>query len=149
MNKFINIKPDFGVTMPAGALPRGFSSLPKLMVWAPGEWVLCDDVWYESGDGRTFMMPRRFITDLASIPQIAQAVMPIDDETRIPSIFHDWLYCSKLLPREQCDELFLEALGRAGVGRTKSVAMYSAVRVGGWRYYNSRDGITQNDFAII
>lgn len=143
------IPADFGIAAPAGILPPGFDRLPDLRVWAPGEWALLDELGYTALDGRQIIVPRRFITDLASIPQLAQAVFAIDDESRLPAIVHDLLYCSKQFSRAEADALFLEMLTRAGVGLAKRQAMYAAVRVGGWSYWNRRDGLVREDFALI
>lgn len=134
---------------PPGVIVPGFDRPMDLRVWVPGEWVVLGNLGYVSLSGKSITVPRSFITDLASIPQLAQALFPIDDASRMPAVLHDWLYCSKALPRDQADAIFHEALLRAGVNRVKARAMWSAVRAGGWAYFNKRDGVTTEDFAII
>lgn len=107
---------------------------------------MLENVSYTALNGEVYRIPQRFITDLASIPRLAQAVYAIDDETRQPATLHDWLYCSRLVSRERADALFLEMLTRAGVGLVKRNTMYAAVRAGGWKYYNARTGINADDF---
>lgn len=135
--------------MPPGAVCPGFSAPLDLRVWVPGEWVVLADTTYTSLSGASFTIPRGFITDLASIPKPAQAVMSIDDETRMPAALHDWLYCNQQLPRSEADALLLEALERAGSWWLKRRTIWSAVRTGGWVYFNRRDGLTAEDFAVI
>lgn len=131
---------------PAGVVIPGFSGMLNLGVWVPGEWLVLGDMGYTALDGSVYVIPQRFITDLASIPRLLRSIYTVDDETRLPATLHDWLYCSHAVSRAQADALFLEALGRAGVGWTKRNAMYSAVRVGGWKYWNARTGIQADDF---
>lgn len=48
---------------------------------------------------------------------------------------HDALYASMLFSREDCDKLFLEAMGSDGVGKLLRNTIYRAVRIGGkWAY---------------
>lgn len=134
---------------PAGVIAAGFDKPLDLRAWVPGEWLVLAPMPYRSLGGRMFVVPGGFITDLASIPQVAQAILPIDDETRMPAVLHDWLYCVQETSRRQADDLFHEALLRAGVNPVKARTMWSAVRVGGWRYWNKRDGLTEEDFAQV
>lgn len=131
---------------PTAVVPPGFSGMLQLGVWVPGEWLVLDGPEYTALDGTVYRIPKRFITDLASIPRLFRSIYDIDDESRLPATLHDWLYCSHAVTRAQADALFLEALTRAGVGWVKRNAMYSAVRAGGWRYWNARTGIQADDF---
>lgn len=135
--------------LPRGVISPGFDGPLDLRVWVPGEWVVLGDVNYTALDGSRFTIPRTFITDLASIPRPAQAIFAIDDATRMPAVLHDWLYCSRLVERDRADDLLREALARAGVNWVKRQTIWSAVRAGGWVYFNRRDGIAGEDFAIL
>lgn len=101
---------------------------------------------YRSANGRLYRVPPRFITDLASIPGIAQPAIDRNGKSRRPAVLHDWLYCLHADTRQEADALFLEALQAEGVGWLTRHAMWAAVRAWGWRYWNARDGVTDEDF---
>jgi len=99
-----------------------------------------------------------FKTDLASIPRIARIAIPVNGKHRKSSVLHDLLYRKKglieffplkdsitgdsrssyvkALTRKECDQMFLEAMKKDGVGWFVRSAMYSAVRTGGWVFWN-------------
>ncbi len=130
-------------------ISHGFNLPLDLRAYAPGEWIVLTEIIYTSLDGNRYTVPKGFITDLASIPKMAQGIFSVDDESRMPAVLHDWLYCSKQTTREQADALFREALKRAGCSTLHTLSMWSAVRVAGWAYWNKRSGITAEDFVQL
>lgn len=96
------------------------------------DWTLVVPLVYESRAGRTYTVPPDFTTDLASIPRLAQPLVPVNGRHRAAAILHDWLYATQTTTRAEADRLFLEAMADSGVGWVKRQAMYAAVRVGGW-----------------
>ena len=128
---------------------KGFSKPLDLRVHVPGEWIVLEDIEYTSLSGKVYIVPRGFVTDLASIPKIAQVVYSIDDETRCPAVLHDWLYCTKQTSREEADSLLKEAITRANSAQFKANSFWIAVRMGGWLYWNKRNGIREEDFVKL
>jgi len=118
-----------------------------------GGWVLREDLFYWHGESSTAVMAEEdFISDLASIPGIANVIVSNDDyRIRRPAIIHDWLYCfvghmhsfeykgglypSKIINRAHADMIFKHALEEEGVGWMKRNLMWLAVRAVGWRYW--------------
>lgn len=135
--------------LPSGVISPGFDRPADVRVWVPGEWAMLATLVYVALDGSRYEIPERFISDFASIPRLLRAVYATDDEVRAPSLLHDWLYCSKLVTRARADELFREAMTRAGTGYFKRNSMYAGVRSGGWVYWNKRDGLTCEDFVNV
>lgn len=118
-----------------------------LRAYKPDEWVLLLALIYLAKDGKRYIAPRGFITDLASIPRLLRALFDINGQSRAPAVLHDFLYCMHYTTRAEADALFLEALEAAGVGWATRWSMYLGVRSGGWIYWSKRDdGITQEDF---
>jgi hypothetical protein len=118
-----------------------------LRAYKPDEWVLLLALIYMAKDGKRYIVPRGFITDLASIPRLLRALFDINGQSRAPAVLHDFLYCMHYTTRAEADALFLEALEAAGVGWATRWSMYLGVRSGGWIYWSKRDdGITQEDF---
>lgn len=109
----------------------GFHKAPILRVTDKG-WQLVYRLTYESLAGEKITVPAGFDTDLASIPQILQAAIPVNDKHRAAAVLHDYLYTVRDRPRAQADALFLEAMKLSDVRFTQRWAMYLAVRVGGW-----------------
>ena len=125
----------------------GFSAPLDLRAHEPGEWVVLNPLIYTARSGRTYGVPAGFITDLASIPAILRPLFNPNDAGRKAAVLHDSRYCIKSGTRKEADDLFLEALARCGVGFMRRWAMYAGVRAGGWVYWNSRQGITPDDFV--
>lgn len=142
-----------GAALPAGGMPYlgigpgQFSQIPPLRPYKAGEWVLMDDLIYTDRLGQQHLTPKYFITDLASIPWIAEPVFNSID-TRIEGVMHDGFYCFNTLPRAQCDALLKEMLLATGCDPVRANLIYAGVRVGGaGRYRACRGGPKREDFA--
>lgn len=102
-------------------------------------------------------------TDFASIPRMARPLIPVNGAHRLAAILHDYLYyCAGSVTalatvdnstgditqpnrvtfleytRKEADQEFKLAMRVEGVGTVKAAAMYRAVRIGGWVFFNSR-----------
>jgi hypothetical protein len=127
--------------------PGQFSAVPPLLPYKVGEWALLDDLVYTDKTGKQHVCPQHFITDLASIPWLAEPIFNSID-SRIPGVMHDWLYCSQALPRAECDALLKEMLLVTGCDAVRANLIYAGVRVGGWkRYAACTGGPKREDFA--
>ncbi|QEY15479.1 DUF1353 domain-containing protein [Cellvibrio sp. KY-GH-1] len=102
------------------------------------QWLTTKVIRYESDvAGRVIEIPAGFETDLASIPRSFTALIPVNGKHRNAAIVHDYLYVAKpdWCNRSMADSIFLEAMEVLGEVRWRRMAMYSAVRVGGWLYW--------------
>lgn len=116
-----------------------FASSPVLRVGdQPDEWILDAPLVYVTSAGDALVVPRDFVTDLASIPRVLYSVIPVNGRHRSASILHDWLYETQPFPRAVCDRLFLNAMADSGVRFSQRWAMYLGVRVGGWLPWGQR-----------
>lgn len=77
-------------------------------------------------------VPIGFETDFASIPQGMRWLITGQDNTRKPSVVHDYLYRRKIGSREFADRVFLLGMEDAGVSWWKRRLCYAAVRAFGW-----------------
>lgn len=78
---------------------------------------------------KTVIVPKGQETDLASIPQFLQNIMPLVDNHLQAAIVHDMCYRSKIgISKEEADEMFYDAMRTLGVGWWKAQTMYNAVR---------------------
>jgi hypothetical protein len=80
--------------------------------------------------GHLVRIPSGFVTDFASVPQLAQAVLPQLGPHSMAAVLHDFLYWDQSCTREQADLLFYEAMTEYGVTRWRRSLAYWAVR---WR----------------
>jgi hypothetical protein len=130
-----------------GSAPGQFSIVPPLLPYKVGEWALLDDLLYADLAGKQHLCPKHFITDLASIPWLAEPIFNTVD-SRLPGVMHDWLYCSSAMPRAECDALLKEMLLATGCDAVRANLIYAGVRVGGWkRYAACAGGPKGEDFA--
>lgn len=137
----------------------------------PGEFILYRDFkvlfnWKLLNELFIVTVPRGFITDFASVPRLAQLLPGFNrtESSANAAVLHDWSYCCRgemvvdtvsgngmvlHLSRKECDQLLYEGLIASGYSRVVAWLFYSAVRVGGWIYWNRRkDGLDMtNDFV--
>lgn len=99
-------------------------------------WCLELPLVYEADSGETIIVPPGFLTDLASIPQLAQAIYPVNDKHRPAAGLHDYLYTIQDRSRAAADLMFLEAMAACDVRWTQRRVMYRLVRLGGWNAWN-------------
>jgi hypothetical protein len=84
------------------------------------------------------LVPKGFITDLASIPKPLRGLIEVNGKHRKAAVLHDYLYCSQMLARKDADALFLEAMELLGVSTLQRNVMWLGVRAGGGLYWNKR-----------
>lgn len=119
----------------------------------PDEWVVTDPLIGLRSNGTkvdSIIVPRGFITDLASIPPAFRGVFNVNGLLRAPAVIHDWLYCSQRYSRAEADAIFLEAMEARGMTKGERYTVYAVVRTFGWRYYNKRKaalGLGAEDFV--
>jgi len=99
--------------------------------------ALIDDYEYRiKGYPHALVIPRGFVTDLASIPRPAQSFVSVLDRHGLPAILHDYLYWEQGCSRRQADDIFDRAMDEMGLGVVRRVFIYRAVRSAGsgaWR----------------
>lgn len=104
----------------------------------PRLWILSDDFIVNTPRG-IFTVPRGYITDHASVPQLFWTIIPpVASALSEGSIIHDWFYTkeSEDVPREFADLCLREIARVNGAMKLTSGAAYRAVRLGASRLYN-------------
>lgn len=101
------------------------------------EWLLLSDfkvnIRFTDGTGELVVVPRGFVTDLASVPRLPIAHMFFAGRARRSAVLHDYLYqCGR--SRGFADACFLAAM-RNEEGWFTRFAMHLGVRLGGWIAY--------------
>ena len=81
---------------------------------------------------KTLRVPKGLETDLASIPQFLQNVIPLVDNHLQAAIVHDMCYRSRVgVSKTDADNMFYDSMRSLGVGWLKAQMMYQAVRMFG------------------
>jgi len=88
------------------------------------------------------LVPIGFKTDLGSIPQILQGMIPKDGKALFGYILHDYLYKIGLFTRDECDDMLREAMKALDVVWWRVQSVRGGLAVGGWYAWNKhREGL--------
>ena len=103
-------------------------------------------------EGDVITVPKGFVTDFASIPQIFWNILPPTGKYGKAAVVHDYLYqhngiivvsedgvspvVGKTFTRKQCDNIFLDAMACLGVSWLTRHIMYQAVNWFGFLAWN-------------
>lgn len=108
----------------------------------PGEWVVVEPLYYEDTTGKIHETPRGLISDLASIPTVAQ-ILPgfsVNGKSRRPAVNHDYNYCAQEISRKEADEMLRVSLIEEGLSEEVARIYWLAVRAFGWSHWKKRKG---------
>ena len=111
-----------------------FPNAPIIQGITNDKWVLRTD-YVCAFKGKIVTIREGFETDGASTPNTPMIRWIIGHPFSLPllpcALVHDALYAGELLPRNECDWLFLELMKRAKINWVKRNLVWSAVRAGG------------------
>jgi hypothetical protein len=107
----------------------------QALIERKGKWEVVAPLVWSDEDG-IIVVPTKFVTDLASIPMVARALIDVNGPHRRAATLHDYLFVTQELSLSEVDELFLRAMKADGVGWLVRNTMYSAVRLGSWMPWN-------------
>lgn len=77
------------------------------------------------------VVPKGFVTDLASIPRIFYSLLPPDGPYTYPAVIHDFLYWNQGGTKKQADHVLKFGMEYFKVGTITTGAIYDAVVIGG------------------
>ncbi|MEO7366838.1 MAG: DUF1353 domain-containing protein [Gemmatimonadaceae bacterium] len=101
-------------------------------------WMLQGYLIYRFGHTpHVLIVPAGFVTDLASVPDVAEPLLPRNGEYSTAAIIHDYLYWTQSCTREQSDNLMSIVMKETGVAPWKELLIYGAVRLAGQRAWDS------------
>lgn len=121
-------KPEDGAT-------RGFSRPTQLQAFGDMDYYcLCSDYPWTPPDALASKLPavtvpKGFVTDLASVPQLFWSLLPPQGRYGHAAILHDWLYWDQGSSRKVADEVFRVAMEDLNVTPVARTAIYGSVRV--------------------
>lgn len=90
-------------------------------------------------NGILVIIPKGFITDLASIPWVFRLMFnPDDPRFTVAALVHDWLYALEILKRTESDKIFFAILKtEPDVKKYEERCMFWAVYLFGWITYKN------------
>ena len=105
-------------------------------------YMLLEDLVYD-GSKFKITVKKDFDFDAISIPKIFWTLVdsPFTGRAVRSATVHDALYASQILPKSECDKIFLEAMTEDGVNYAKRNAMYMAVKIGGNSAYEDTEDL--------
>lgn len=118
-------------------LKRGLID-PYLLSKNENEWVVIREyIFWSSRLQSPIVVPRWFITDLASIPPAFRGLISVNERHRLASLPHDVGYRmishkNTTITRKKWDLVLRDFCRQQGVSWFKARMMYFAVRLGGW-----------------
>jgi hypothetical protein len=107
-------------------------------------YVLTDQLVYiTTAVDDKIIVPTGFVTNFASVPNIAKAYIDDDDfQIRSPSVVHDYLYSKRSFrlgySRKEADGILREAMIGEGMRRSKAGFIYYILRWFGGSNYEDR-----------
>jgi hypothetical protein len=89
--------------------------------------------------GATIFVPKFFQYDGSSIPSALWPLMgsPFHPSFMLAAVFHDWIYHTHQIPREDADNLVHKMLIEDGVSRAKAWLMYNTIDLVGESYWTN------------
>lgn len=95
------------------------------------------------GSRGTITVPAHTRSDGASVPRPFWSILDPFGPHFAAAIIHDFLYSKQstelyCFDRKESDEIFLEAMGRSGIGFAARQVIYGSVRLFGWRSYKRK-----------
>lgn len=98
--------------------------------WDGDYWVLVAPLKYKVWKTQnTIIIPRGFVTDLASVPRAFWSVLPKTGKYMSAAILHDFLYADHRCTKEQADLILKMEMELFGVSSVQSEPIYQAVRL--------------------
>ena len=111
----------------------------KLSPFQAVKWILIDKFEYYTdlfGERKTIIVPKNFITDLASIPRILWSIYPPFGKYTKAAVLHDYLYKKHSgFERKEADKIFREAMKVSKVDFFTRNLFYFNVRIFGKKHW--------------
>jgi hypothetical protein len=102
-----------------------------------GDWdyfYLAGNLDWEPNKGQNYkpvLVPRGFVTDLASVPRIFWSILTPTGRYAYAAVVHDYLYWTQERSRKEADEIFRIAMEDAKTPTATVLTLYNAVRAAG------------------
>ena len=114
----------------------------KVELDTPLVYIIPENFSYPALRALSVIAPEGFVSDLASIPKVAQVIFSKLGKHRRAAVIHDHLYYTGHYTKQISDLIFLYAMKDDSVNIIKRRLMYHAVKYGGyfaWKNHRKRD----------
>lgn len=95
-------------------------------------WMLFAPLVYQTHAGERITVPDGFVTDLASIPWLARAIVPNNRAERLPAVVHDYLFVIQDRSLSEANRVMRESMIDAGVGWYARAMINAGLSIGSW-----------------
>lgn len=102
-----------------------------------GSWMLDEPLVYQSDMAGLITVPKGFTTDFESCPRLPILFYLAGEVTREAAVVHDYLYSTKMFPRDVADKVLLEAMEVTGIPSWRRQLIYWGVRIGGSSHFGA------------
>jgi len=118
---------------------------PSLSPFGDGtQWVVLDDMPFvvrlDDGSSGTLLVPRGFVTDLASTPPAIWSLYPPFGKYLTAAILHDYLYWRGTCTQAQADKIIYQAMRDAGVDQAAQSRFHAALTAAGEHAWKRNEG---------
>ena len=118
---------------------------PALSPFGDGtQWVVLEDmpfiVQLDDRSSGTLVVPRGFVTDLASTPPAIWSLYPPFGKYLTAAILHDYLYWRGTCTQAEADKVIYQAMRDAGVDQAAQSRFYVALRAAGEDAWKKNQG---------
>ncbi|ATG89879.1 DUF1353 domain-containing protein [Methylomonas koyamae] len=125
---------------------------PLLSPFGDGtQWIVWEDIEFVTElDDHTHMsivVPRGFVTDLASTPRSLWSLYPPFGKYLSAAILHDYLYWRQACSPEEADKIIYQTMRDAGVDQATQSRFYVALRAAGDKAWH--DNQTEKNQGLI
>jgi hypothetical protein len=108
---------------------------PLLSPFGDGtQWIVWEDIEFATeldGHPQIIVVPRGFVTDLASTPRSLWSLYPPFGKYLSAAILHDYLYWRQTCSRPEADKIIYQTMRDAGVDQATQSRFYVALRAAG------------------
>jgi peptidoglycan hydrolase-like protein with peptidoglycan-binding domain len=136
----LNLQKQYGLPT-TGIVDTGTSNVIKKLYKSPlvvspfGDgkyWYLREPLTWLAASGKTFEVPKGFVTDFASVPRPIWWLFPPWAKYGNAAVLHDYCYWEQNISRKEADAVILEGMKDLRVSWLTRQLIYRALRLFGW-----------------
>ena len=124
---------------------------PPLVPYSKGNGYIFSHNYYVMIDGFSFIIPKGFLFDGASVPRPFWSIIgsPCEPDLMFAASIHDFLYWSRIVSKSKADAYIKQALLADGVGTIRANTIYQAVNWCGGHAYKTGPDVPQGSIWAV
>lgn len=130
---------------------QAFPERLEMAAFGDGEhWYLLEPfVYYADPRLEPVVVPKGFVTDMASVPSVLESIVPRWGPHGPAAVVHDFLYWEQRCTQRQADALMLRAMRQMGTGTDVISAVANALDYGGPSAWQSNSELRVDGFVRV